>query len=254
MKKLIRLVLFILFLVSESHAIYTQGIPLRRINQNSFKPGERLTFSIGWEFINAGTAVLSVEDMITFSGRPCYKFSAVTASNAFFSTMYKVRDTLVSIADAEGLYPVRYTKAANEGDYKRHFSVDFDHVNRKASISDADSGQSVISIPLFVQDIISCFYYMRTQEVKAGQKYVIPVFDNGKFKDITIEAVRKENVEVEAGSFNCIVVKTPIGPFKNKSDLFIWLTDDHRKIPVLMKSKIVIGSVRAELEKYSGTY
>ena len=197
---------------------------------------------------------MSVNDQQIIKNRPCYKFSAITSSNTFFSTLYKVRDTLYSYVDAEGLYPVRYSKAAHEGDYKRHFTVDFDHVSLKASISDADSGKSTITIPQFVQDIISCFYFMRTQEVKIGHKYTVSVFDNGKIKDVPIEVVSKESVEVEAGNFDCILVKTPIGPFKNKSDLFIWLTDDQRKMPVLMKSKIAIGSVRAELEEYSGTY
>ena len=245
-------ILFFILLFPVS--VLSQEKALREVKHQAFKSGEKLTFSIGWEFISAGTAVLSVNDQQIIKNRPCYKFSAITSSNTFFSTLYKVRDTLYSYVDAEGLYPVRYSKAAHEGDYKRHFTVDFDHVSLKASISDADSGKSTITIPQFVQDIISCFYFMRTQEVKIGHKYTVSVFDNGKIKDVPIEVVSKESVEVEAGNFDCILVKTPIGPFKNKSDLFIWLTDDQRKMPVLMKSKIEIGSVRAELEEYSGTY
>lgn len=247
-----KIILFFILLFPVT--VFSQEKSLREIKQQAFKPGEKLTFSIGWEFISAGTAVLSVNDQQIIKNRPCYKFSAITSSNTFFSTLYKVRDTLYSYVDAEGLYPVRYSKAAHEGDYKRHFTVDFDHVLLKASISDADSGKSTITIPQFVQDIISCFYFMRTQEVKIGHKYTVSVFDNGKVKDVPIEVVSKESIEVEAGNFDCIIVKTPIGPFKNKSDLFIWLTDDQRKMPVLMKSKIAIGSVRAELEEYSGTY
>lgn len=246
--------IIIFFFLLLSVSVFSQEEALREIKQQAFKPGEKLTFSIGWEFISAGTAVLSVDNQQIIKNRPCYKFSAITSSNTFFSTLYKVRDTLYSYVDAEGLYPVRYSKAAHEGDYKRHFTVDFDHVLLKANISDADSGKTTINIPQFVQDIISCFYYMRTQEVKIGHKYTVSVFDNGKVKDVPIEVVSKESIEVEAGNFDCIIVKTPIGPFKNKSDLFIWLTDDQRKMPVLMKSKIAIGSVRAELEEYSGTY
>jgi hypothetical protein len=246
--------IFVFFFFIKSGEMFSQDKPLRVIKQQSFVTGEKLTFSIGWEFISAGTAVLSVGEIRIIKNRPCYQFSAVTSSNSFFSTMYKVRDTLYSYTDVEGLYPLQYSKAANEGNYQRHFTVDFDHENLQAHINDIDSGQTTISIPMFVQDIISSFYFMRTQDVKVGQNYTISVFDNGKAKNVKIEVVKKETVEVEAGEFNCIVVKTPIGPFKNKSDLFIWLTDDRRKMPVLMKSKIAIGSVRAELETYYGTY
>jgi hypothetical protein len=33
----------------------------------------------------------------------------------------------------------------------------------------------------------------------------------------------------------------------NKGEIFIWLTDDSRKIPVLMKSTIAIGSIMTTL-------
>ena len=84
-----------------------------------------------------------------------------------------------------------------------------------------------------------------------GQDIRLSVFDNGRYKDVSVQVVKKERVSVDAGTFNCILVQTPIGPFSNKSDLNIWLTDDARRIPVLMKSKIIIGSVRAELESFS---
>ena len=39
------------------------------------------------------------------------------------------------------------------------------------------------------------------------------------------------------------------GIFKNKGRLVIWLTDDERRIPVLMKSKVMIGSVKVVLQE-----
>lgn len=242
---------FLVFLL----VVYGPGAQESGKKENkAFKVGESLKFSIGWEFIDAGTATLSVSRMTTIDNQPCYHFTAITRSNAFFSTLYKVRDTLESYMHAEKFYPLKYIKNANEGDYKRSFVTVFDHHNAKAMTDDRDSGKSQISIPPDVQDIISAFYYMRTRPIEVGSQYELSVFDNGRHKKVTVKVIRKETVSVEAGEFDCIVVQTPIGPFKNRSDLFIWLTDDARKMPVLMKSKIVIGSVHAELEEYSGTY
>ncbi len=39
------------------------------------------------------------------------------------------------------------------------------------------------------------------------------------------------------------------GIFKNKGRLVIWLTDDARRLPVLMKSKVAIGSVKVVLQE-----
>lgn len=223
----------------------------RKIENNAFKVGEKLTFSIGWEFINAGTAILSVEEITNIEETSCYRISAVTNSNAFFSTLYKVRDRLESYVDMNGIYPLRYIKKTYEGGYQRNFTVNFDHKNQKASIADVDSGNSEIVIPRYLQDMISSFYFVRTQSMDEGKDIQLSVFDNGRYKDVTVKVVKREHISVDAGEFDCILVKTPIGPFNNKSDLNIWLTDDARHIPVLMKSKIVIGSVRAELESIS---
>ncbi|MBL7959254.1 DUF3108 domain-containing protein [bacterium] len=223
----------------------------RKIENNAFKVGEKLTFSIGWEFISAGTAILNVEKIVRINDIPCYHISAVTNSNAFFSTLYKVRDRLESYVDVDGIFPLRYIKKTYEGGYERNFNVNFNHESQVALISDADSGNSEIKIPQYLQDIISSFYFVRTQPMVEGQDIHLSVFDNGRYKNVTVKVIKKERISVEAGEFDCILVQTPIGPFSNKSDLNIWLTDDVRRIPVLMKSKIIIGSVHAELESIS---
>jgi len=222
---------------------------LRNIENRAFNVGERLKFSIGWEFIDAGTAVLSVDSIMKWKDRPVYHVTATTESNAFFSALYKVRNKLETYIDVKGIYPVRYIKKTSEGGTRRNFEVDFDQSSKVAAIADADSGNRIISVPAFVQDIISAFYYVRTLPLDDGKEIDLSTFDNGRWKSVKIKVVRYETISVDAGKFDCIVVQTPIGPFNNKSDLNIWLTHDERRIPVLMKSKIAIGSVRAELEK-----
>ena len=39
------------------------------------------------------------------------------------------------------------------------------------------------------------------------------------------------------------------GIFKNKGRLVIWITDDDRRIPVLMRSKLLIGSISVVLQE-----
>jgi len=40
------------------------------------------------------------------------------------------------------------------------------------------------------------------------------------------------------------------GIFKAKGKLKVWVTNDDKKMPVKMKSKIPVGSISAELSKY----
>jgi hypothetical protein len=42
------------------------------------------------------------------------------------------------------------------------------------------------------------------------------------------------------------------GVFKSDGRIVIWLTNDERKIPVKVSTKVVVGSIDSELREYSG--
>ena len=60
---------------------------------------------------------------------------------------------------------------------------------------------------------------------------------------------------MEAGTFRCLVIE-PLaregGLFKSEGKLFVWITDDDRRMPVRVSTKIAIGSVDSELVEYHG--
>jgi len=60
---------------------------------------------------------------------------------------------------------------------------------------------------------------------------------------------------VEAGTFRTIVVEPLVregGLFKAEGRIVIWLTDDERKLPVRVNTKVIIGSIDTELREYAG--
>jgi hypothetical protein len=73
--------------------------------------------------------------------------------------------------------------------------------------------------------------------------------------DLDVKYLGKETVTVPAGTFDCIVVEPLVkegGLFKHEGNIIIWLTDDEAKLPVKVKTKVVIGSVDANLSSYEG--
>lgn len=65
----------------------------------------------------------------------------------------------------------------------------------------------------------------------------------------------KEKIKVRMGKYNClkfvpVVEKGRV--FKSEDDLVVWITDDKNKIPLLAKAKILVGSIKMEVEEYSG--
>ena len=62
----------------------------------------------------------------------------------------------------------------------------------------------------------------------------------------------REKVESVLGEVPCIKVEPVLdgdGIFNSKGRIFIWLTDDERRIPVLMECEIALGSIKAKLKK-----
>lgn len=228
-------------------------LPPRIINNEAFDVGEILEFDVRYGFIVAGKAVLSIPSYEYYNGRKSYYVESRVNSLPFFSTFYKVEDLYISVIDAEGIFPWRFEQHIREGRYKRDFEAEFDH---QSSI--AKTSEGVYPIEPYVHDIVSAFYYTRTLDfshMKPGQKITLRNFYKDTIYALEVKYKGKQQVEVKAGKFNCIIVEPIIqegGLFKSEGTLHIWLTDDKRKIPVMVKSKILIGSITAELTKYSG--
>jgi hypothetical protein len=71
-----------------------------------------------------------------------------------------------------------------------------------------------------------------------------------------VRYIGKEKISVKSGTYNCIVFKPLLikgTVFKGGEEMTVYVTDDENKIPVLVKSPILIGDIRAEVHEISGT-
>ena len=222
--------------------------PFRFVENIAFGVGERLSFDVGYGFINAGYATMEVKELIEYDGRPCYQIVSTANSNKFFSSFYRVEDRAESIVDAVGIFSWYFEKDLHEGSYRANRSYTIDQENHYA-VYKGDT----LEVAAFVQDALSVLYYVRTQELDVGESIFVDNFTDGKNYPLEVKIQQKETVKVKAGTFDCIVVE-PImmasGVFKHEGRLKVWLTDDRLKMPVLMKSKVLVGSISAELTDY----
>ena len=164
-----------------------------------------------------------------------------------------MRDRYETFIDMEGLFPWRFEQHIREGSYSKDFSAFFDQRRGKAKTS---GGQ--YDIPPYVNDILSAFYFARTldySKMKVNDMVLLHNFYNDKVYDLNVKYLGKETISVTAGTFNCIIVEPLVqegGLFKSEGSITVWLSDDDLKLPVKVKTKVVIGSIDAELTKYEG--
>lgn len=220
----------------------------------AFAPGEILTYDITWSnIVTAGTATTEIKEGTLPDGKQVLLFSVTTHSAGLVDTFYRVNDKLESVFDPGIMQSLKFSLNEIHGKRKRNRELIFDHVNKTVTSTLNEDPPQIIVIPDQVQDAVSSLYYLRTRDdFIVGKPIIIQVHDSGKNWSVEVQTLGREKVTTPAGKFATIKVRTfpkYEGVFMNKGEIFIWLTDDSRKIPVLMKSTIAIGSIVSTLMK-----
>lgn len=227
---------------------------LRYVPNEAFGFGEKLEYKVGYKFITAGTGYFQIApDPIYKNGRKCYDVRFLVKSLESLDWLYRVRDQYRTILDVGGIFPWEFQQQVREGNYKRDFKATFDQENNVAYANDKKYKTSP-----YVHDIVSAFFYVRTLDIRNMKKdsvfYLKNFWDDSTYT-LGIVVKGRETIEVDAGKFRCVVVEPLVvqgGLFQSEGNIFIWLSDDDRKIPVKVATRIPIGFVEAQLTHYSG--
>ena len=196
--------------------------------------------------IHAGSAWLEVSEPHAWQGHDVLTFRARAESNGFFSRFYKVRNLIASTWDERGHYSWHYEEDRHEGGKRSKSAIAFDHARHEALYQDGTH----VPIPPQVQDALSSFYYTRLQALPVGGSVVFDYHASKKSQPLQVKVLGRERVSVPAGNFACVVIEPVLragGIFRTNGRLQIWLTDDERRMPVMMKSKVSVGSISVVL-------
>ena len=228
-------------------------VQLRTIVNDAFDVGERLSFDVNYGFITAGEAVLEIPALDSIAGRRCFRVEFRVNSVPSFSWIYRVQDRYVTYIDVATIAPWKFEQHVREGSYSRDFIADFDQRNHVAK-----TAKGTYPVPEYVHDILSAFYYARTVDygpLKTGDQVLLSNFYKDTTYDLVVRVLGRQQLEVAAGTFNTVVVEPLVregGLIKSEGRIVVWLTDDERKIPIRVNTKVVIGSIDTELKGYTG--
>jgi hypothetical protein len=176
---------------------------------------------------------------------PAYRIELSAVSNDFVSAFFEVRDSAVSWIDARTLESLRYEKHTVEGRRIRDERIDFD-----PAAGTARRGKKTIPFTRPAYDSLSALYLVRTRPLKEGEPLDLEVVAGHHAYVLTVEVLDREAVKTPAGVFQTRRVHPKMkedAPLKSQGDLWLWLTEDERKIPVMIRSKLKFGSLTARL-------
>lgn len=213
------------------------------------KVPEKLVYSLSWTGIPVGIASQEIVDMADSR-----RIVSTARSNAWLSAFFPVDDRTESTLAKTGTFPGEprnFRMLFKEGARVRDREISFDVAARTAKFHDRSSGEQLaVRIAPDTYDIYSSFYYIRQQPFETGKSLQVNILDGKKLQRIEVRVLKRERIRVPAGEFDTIKIEPlvkPEGVFEGKRGVYIWLTDDDRRIPVKAQTKVPVGSVTAVL-------
>ena len=237
-------------------AILAFSAPARGGIKVPFGPGERLTYEIYWTFVHAGDAVLEVMDDTEVDGTPARHFKATASTVPWVDKFYKVRDSMDAWTDEGVTRSLRYKKDQNEGSYHKSVDLVFDKQAGQTRRFVRGELKHTLDQPPDVFDPMSILFSFRKQILYKTMRFRANVTD-GKVSVVGQAFVEgMEDLETPMGVIPTFRVRLDIshlsGVFKKSPDgeLLVWFSADSRRLPVKVRSKVVVGHFTMELVDY----
>ena len=218
-------------------------------------PGtEIFHYGAEWRLIRAGEAKLTY-----VPGQSGAQANLELESTGLVSKLYKVDDDYKVALNRE-LCAKEIFLRAHEGRRRRETTVTFNDTEKKASYLERDTikntvvKQNEIDIPGCVHDVIGGLLHLRTMKIEVGQSATLNMSDGKKSVVARVEAQEREEVKTSLGKYKTIRYEVFI--FNNvlygrKGRLFVWITDDERRLPVQIRARMQfhVGTLTFQLEK-----
>ncbi|MBZ5678292.1 MAG: DUF3108 domain-containing protein [Acidobacteriia bacterium] len=211
---------------------------------------ERLTYTVEWRLIHAGNVVIEAG--------PTSEVVKLESAG-MVSALYKIDDTYRVQFDSS-FCAASSQMNSREGSRHRETAVTFDRNRNRASLLERDVDKNTvvsrtdIPIPNCEHDVITGLKQLRRTKVEVGQSVQLPVSDGRKAAAVKIDAQERERITTPAGTFNTVRYEVNLlngVVYSRAGRVFIWLTDDDRRLPVQIRLRMnfPLGTVTLELAK-----
>lgn len=236
------------------------------MEQCVFKSGEKISYNImynlGLLWVNAGRVEFSV-DSTTLNDKSVYIFKSSGLSYSDYDWVMKVREVFSSYSDCSPLRSIKYARKSVEGNYFANETYVFDYQNKKCYSEIENSKvklkKDTLALKPGAWDLLTAIYACRNidfSKYKTGEIIPLYVLIDNKQEPINIKLIGTEYFKMDKGKkIKCIKFSASLVAgtiFKPGDSMTILVTDDRAHLPVYIEADILVGSVKAFLNSFSG--
>ena len=246
-----------LFFLSISWVAIAESVPMTMpvaddLIRTIYSGGETMHYEVSWSGgIKIGDLFLSVRQAASGDG---YAIRARVRDYGLFRLFYPVNDTFTTYVRGPLKLPYRYEVEQKEGhgSSTTHRLTIYDQKNLQVSYRKNREPWKKFTLAGPAYNEFSSFFITRALNF-AGKRPVVPTFVDKKRHEVAVAMLAREKHKSMFGRINTLKVMPKMdfkGLYDKDGDTVFWLTDDNCRVPVAINSKILIGSLVAELVEY----
>ncbi|RLD52540.1 MAG: DUF3108 domain-containing protein [Bacteroidetes bacterium] len=245
-------ILFLAYLIFSSSIIaQTDSVP---IVNTAFKPDEYLKYKVKYGIINGGHAEMKI--MLEQIGSDWYyHVKAIAATSGLVGTFASVNDRYESYIQLFDGLPLQSIRDINENNYRRYNEVIFDRDENK--VISLKSGEH--KVPPGTLDVLSAFYFARRmifkKKFQKNQTINLTTYFDEQLYTVKVKYKKTEKIRTKFGKIKCLKFVPVIdekSTVKKENDMQVWFSDDGNFIPVKIRLKVGISTVKCDLIQYDG--
>jgi len=226
--------------------------------KSAFTSGEWLSFTLSYSgWIKAGEATLKLKQD---ESKELYHVEAVGKTTGPIKWFFKVEDYYQSYFSKKSGLPQKFVRKINEGGYKKNITIDFNQSKNTATVNNLNKKSTKeFTTNENVQDMLSVFYFLRNHynldQIKKNEDFLVNMFFDSENYEFKMKLLGFETINTKFGKIKCIKLRPFVQSgrvFKEKESLTLWVSADKNKIPLRIKADLAVGSIRVDLDTFSG--
>ena len=217
----------------------------------------RASYRFGWSGVTAATG----EIHFSKPSNDRFELGGTGHTMGFVRALWKLDVTQHAVANSQTLAPIetQQTESYRSKKIATHLTFTNNGVTRTRTEGEGDAAKTSnkqFSFPnLF--DLHSAALYLRSQPLKQGSVYRLPVYPATNAYLATIKVIGRDKISVRAGAYNAIKLDLQLKrigkhlelePHKKFRRATIWVSDDAERLVLRIEAQIFVGTVFAELQ------